>query len=104
MAEKKGLIEEWIKIHKQLRPNSDVSIPQLPDILTVQFWGLGHWPSFPGGGWGPEAEGPKAETQKKVKVGSNHGSGKLHCLGRARPKRKSPGLGACQLSISHSLQ
>lgn len=47
MAEKKGLIEEWITIHKQLRPNSDVSIPQLPDIL-FSFGDLGTGPHFQG--------------------------------------------------------
>lgn len=84
---------KWIKIHKQLRPNSDVSSRSL--TFWFSFGDLGMGPDFQGMAQGPEAGGPKAEAPKKVKVGSNLGSGSSivlagHVLSRRAQARHLP--------------
>lgn len=94
---------KWIKIHKQLRPNSDVSSRSLTSWFS--FGDLGTGPDFQGMAQGPEAGGPKAEAPKKVKVGSNLRSRSSivlagHVLSRRAQARHLPPVHHSQSQVS----
>lgn len=62
LAEKKVLIK-WIKIHKLLRPNSDVSSHSL--ISWFSFGDLGTGPDFQGMAQGPKAGDLRLRPQRR---------------------------------------